>query len=163
MLKWIFIHKIFSYEHFCVWTLFCANPFNLWTKYPKPSFTRCNNIPKCNDSFIFVRRMFQIFNATTLMIEVAWSQSGISPCIHYSTIIYIMWCKWNSVPSERTFELSSWSKAMTLFIGNTTFSMVLINQCWWPFRHHKLHHHLWNLNHLEYIWSSQTWLPNLND
>ncbi len=114
-----------------LWTFVCVNnvlcqSFNLWTKYPKPLFTQCNNIPKCNDSFTFVRWMFQISNATTFMIEVAWSQSAIFPCVHYSTIFYIMWCKWDIVPSKRIFELSSSSKSMTLFIGSTTSSMVLI-------------------------------------
>jgi hypothetical protein len=36
--------------------------------------TQCNNILGCNDSFAFVRWMFLISNATTFMIEVAWSQ-----------------------------------------------------------------------------------------
>jgi hypothetical protein len=62
-------------QYLLLWTFVCVSnvlcqSFNLWTKYLKPSFTWCNNIPKCNVSFTFVKRMFQISIATTFMIEV---------------------------------------------------------------------------------------------
>ncbi len=88
--------------------------FNLWIEYPKLPFTRCNDIPRCNYSFAFVRCMFWIYDATTLMINVAWSQSVTPPCVHSSLISYIVLFKQIIVPSKR----SNWT---TMLIKTPNF------------------------------------------
>ncbi len=59
--------------------------FNYLTRFPKPFSICWNTNHECNDSFAFVRRIFWMSNATTLMCEVAWSQSVTLLCLHYST------------------------------------------------------------------------------
>jgi len=65
--------NIYLQENLCV-NIVLWQSFNLWTEYPKLSSTWCKDIFKGNDSFAFMKRMFQIYDATTFMSEEARPQ-----------------------------------------------------------------------------------------
>ncbi len=136
--------------------------FNLWIKYPKLPFTWCNDIRGYNYSLTFVRWMFGIYDATTFMIKVAWSQSVTPPCVHSSLIFYIVWFKQTNVPSKGSIELPCSSKPPTSSIGCTLSSMVLIKLVLMTPSLLLVSHHFRNPIHPKYALGLQIWPSSLH-